>query len=131
MLPPTIVSRTYSKQYNTYDTGIVDSGDTNIYFAKEVPIQKFNAAATKVHVGTSTGQVQRSVGIYTLALTNLPLNLPCTGHVMPSFKHTLIGIGRICDADGKIVFTKQAVVVYDQQQQPIITGWQEHTGAKL
>ena len=46
-------------------------------------------------------------------------------------KHTLIGIGRICDADGKIVFTKQAVVVYDQQQQPIITGWQEHTGAKL
>jgi hypothetical protein len=50
---------------------------------------------------------------------------------MPSFKHTLLGIGKICDADCKVVFTKEAVVVYNAQQQPILSGWRETTGPKL
>jgi hypothetical protein len=50
---------------------------------------------------------------------------------MPSFKHTLLGIGKICDADCKVVFTKEAVVVYNAQQQPILSGWRETSGPKL
>ena len=50
---------------------------------------------------------------------------------MPSFKHTLLGIGKICDADCKVVFTKKAVVFYKAQQQPILSGWRETTGPKL
>ena len=36
---------------------IIDSGASNIYFAKEAPIHNYNAAAPKVHVGTATSQV--------------------------------------------------------------------------
>ena len=116
VLPPPVASNPHPKQYNTHDTGVFYSCASNIYFSKEAPIRKFNAAAPKVHVGTSNGQVQQSVGMGTLALTNLPSDFPCTGHVMPLFKHDLVGIGSICDADCKVVFTKQAVVVYNPQQ---------------
>ena len=50
---------------------------------------------------------------------------------MPSFKHTLLGIGNICDADCCVVFTKEAVFVYNPQQQPIISCWRKTTGSKL
>ena len=92
---------------------------------------KVNAAAHKVHVGSATFQVQRSVGTGTLEIPNLPYDFPCTGHSMPSFKHTLIGIVRIYDADCKNIFTKYDVGVYNLQQPSIITGWWEPTGSKL
>ena len=50
---------------------------------------------------------------------------------MTLFKHTLIGIGSICDADCKVVFTKQYVVVCKPQQQPLITGWREPNCANI
>ena len=54
-----------------------------------------------------------------------------TGQVIPLFKHTLIIIGRICDADCKFVFTEQSIVVYDMKQQPLITGQREPNGTNL
>ena len=35
------------------------------------------------------------------------------------------------DADCRVEFTKDAVVVYNPQQQHILSGWRETTGAKL
>ena len=116
MLPLPVACTPHPKQYNTHDTGIVDLGARNILFDKDTPIQKLNAAAPKVHVETATDQVQQSVGTGKLTLTNLPSNLPCNGHLMPPFKHTLTRIGSICDADCKVVSTKKAVVVYDLKQ---------------
>ena len=69
--------------------------------------------------------------MFILALTNLLYNFLCTVPVILLFRRTFISIGGIFDADCKFVFTKQSVVVYDPQQQPIIIGWREHTGAKL
>ena len=112
-------------------TAVVDSGASNIYFAKDAAICNFDSSAPKVNVGTATGQVQRSTGTAELNLPSLPANFPTKGHVMPSFKHTLLGIGKICDADCKVVFTNEEVVVYNAQQQPILSGWRETTGAKL
>ena len=112
-------------------TAVVDSGASNIYIAQNAPRVNFNPSAPKVTVGTATGQVQQSTGTAELRIPNLPATFPKTGHVMPSFKHTLLGIGKICDADCRVVFTKEAVVVYDPQQQPILSGWRETTGAKL
>ena len=48
---------------------------------------------------------------------------------MPSFKHTLICIGSMCDDDCNL--KKQAIVVYDPQKLPIIAGWREPTGEKI
>ena len=61
----------------------------------------------------------------------LPATFPNTGNVMPSFKHTLLGIGKICDADCRVEFTKDVVMLYNPQQHPILSGWRETTGSKL
>ena len=131
MLPHFLASSPTLKIYNTHDTGVIDSGASNVYFAKEALIQQFNAAVPKELDWTTTSQVQRALGTGTLALNDLPSDFPYTGHVMPLFKYNLIGIGSKCDADWKFFLTKQAVVVYNPQQQPIITGWQEPTGTKI
>ena len=46
-----------------------------------------------------------------LALPNLPNTFPSTGHIMPGFKHTLLGVGPICDAERTVTFSRDAVVV--------------------
>ena len=125
-IPPPI---TYAEAVvaNT-STAVVDSSASNIYFAKDAAICNFDSSTPKVNVGTATGQVQRSTWTAELNLPSLPANFPTKGHIMPSFKNTLLGIGKICDADCKVVVTKEAVVVYNAQQQPIISGWRETSG---
>ena len=50
---------------------------------------------------------------------------------MPSFHHTLIGLGNIYDAECKVTFTKHNVIIYDQGGSPILTGWRERNGDRL
>ena len=72
MLPPPVYFSPHTTQYNTHDTSVVNSGASNIYSAKEILIQNFDATAPKVNFVTATNQVQQSVGMGTLVLTNLP-----------------------------------------------------------
>ena len=46
---------------------------------------------------------------------------------MTLFKHTSLGIGKNFDDDFRVEFIKDAVVVYNPQQQPILSGWREKT----
>ena len=85
----------------------------------------------KVNVGTTTVQVKRPVGMDTLEIPNLLSIFPCTGHVMPYFKHTLIGIGSICNSECKVVSAQHEILVYNSQQQLIITGGWKPTCSKL
>ena len=82
-------------------------------------------AAPKVTVSMATGQTQLSTGTGELNLPKLPANFPVTGHTMPGFRHTLIGVGPLCDADCTVTFTSAAVVVRDMHGNPVLTGWRE------
>jgi hypothetical protein len=53
------------------------------------------------------------------------------GHVMPSFPHTLIGLGPFADLGCSIVFTKTAVIVIDPDGWSILEGWREQDGPQL
>jgi hypothetical protein len=53
------------------------------------------------------------------------------GHIMPSFPHSLIGLGPFSNQGCTIVFTKTTVTVYDASSCTILAGWQECTGARL
>ena len=46
-----------------------------------------------------------------------------SGHVMPNFPHTLIGLGPFANQDCMIVFTQTAVTVYHPDGHPILSGW--------
>ena len=50
---------------------------------------------------------------------------------MPGFRHTLIGVGPLCDADCTVTFTHEAVIVRDARGIPVITGWREHSVPRL
>ena len=50
---------------------------------------------------------------------------------MPGFRHTLIGVGPLCDADCTVTFTSAAVVVRYLHGNPVLTAWQKQAGPRL
>ncbi len=50
---------------------------------------------------------------------------------MPSFPHTLIGLGPFANLGCQIVFTKTAVSVIHPDGHSILDRWREHNGPRL
>jgi len=53
------------------------------------------------------------------------------GHAMPSFPHTLVGLGPFANQGCQIIFTNKDVSVRNPQGVCILKGWREETGARL
>ena len=79
----------------------------------------------------ANGLPEHLVASATLALASSLPQAAMSGHVMPSFPHTLIGLGPFADQGCSIVFTKTAVTVYHPDGHPILSGWQDQTGPCL
>ena len=75
------------------DTVVVDLGASHIYIAPSAPHGPPDITTPTVHVGTSTGAVQRSSATAALPITQLANDFPTTGNIMPNFTNTLIGAG--------------------------------------
>ena len=78
--------------------------------------------APSITVGTATGHVQQSTATAEINLPQLPSAFPKTGHIMPGFKHTLMGVGPICDADFQVLFSKYLVKIFGPDGKVILTG---------
>jgi hypothetical protein len=112
-------------------TGIADSGASGIYFSPNAPVTNLNSLAPAVGVRVANGLPVTSVASATLASTpSLPPDA-MQGHVMPSFPHTLIGLGPFANLGCKIVFTKPAVSVIHLDGHSILEGWRKHDGPCL
>ena len=103
----------------------------DIYFAAYAPIVNVNLSSPSVKEGTATGQTQQSTGTGGLNLPQLPSGFPLTGHIIPGFSHTLIGVGPLCDADCTVTFTHESVIVRDMRGTPVLTRWRENSGPRL
>ena len=79
-------------------TGISDTGATNICYSPDAPLLKLDTSATRVHVGTANGHMDRSSATAEAATPQLAHDFPTTGYIMNYFKHTLVDIGPIYDA---------------------------------
>ena len=53
------------------------------------------------------------------------------GNILPAFDNSLVGIGPFCDADYKVLFSKDTVTVFEPTGETILTGWREIHGAQL
>ena len=102
-----------------------------MYFSAEAPIVNIDRSDPKVTVGTDTGQLQNSTGTGELNIPKLPSGFPVTVHIMPGFRHTLIGVGPLGDAYCTVTFTRADVIVRDARGIPVLTGWQEQSGPRL
>eukprot|EP00804_Cyclotella_cryptica_P029094 CCRYP_005281-RA/>CCRYP_005281-RA protein AED:0.19 eAED:0.20 QI:0/0/0/0.71/0.16/0/7/0/1210 len=54
-----------------------------------------------------------------------------TAKIMPSFQHNLMGIGKLCDNNCRVVFDKTTVTVFANDGSTLLQGWREQHGAKL
>ncbi len=112
-------------------TGIADSSASRFYFVPSTPIANLNPKVPSVGVRVANSLPERSVTSATLA--SVPSLPPAAmqGHVMPSFPHTLIGLGPFADLGCSIDFTKTAVNIIDPDGQSILEGWREQEGPQL
>ena len=102
-----------------------------IGFAPDAPVVNIDRAAPKVTVGTATGQTKQYAGTGNLALPHLPSGFPIKGHLMSGFRHTLIGVGPLCDANCTVTFTRKKVILRDKQGTAVLTGWRKATRPRL
>ncbi len=79
----------------------------------------------------ANGRPERLVASATLASAPSLPQASMTGHVMPAFPHTLIGLGPFADLGCKIVFTKTSVTVFHPDGHPLLSGWRDETGPRL
>ena len=112
-------------------TGIADSGASSFYFAPDAPVANYNSLAPTIGVRVANGLPERSVASATLASASSLPRAAMSGHVMPSFPHTLIGLGPFADQGCTIVFTATTVTVYHPDGHPVLAGWREQTGPRL
>ena len=109
----------------------MDSGGTSIYLGKNAPAVDEDPTAPRVRVGTATGAPAQSTGTAKIPRDDLPEDFPRTGHRMPDFPHSLVGLGPMCDAGYHVTFTADDVIVYKPDETPVLNGWREDGGARL
>jgi hypothetical protein len=112
-------------------TGIANSGVSGFYFAPGMPVANLDPKAPTIGVRVANGLPEKSVASVTLASAPSLPPASMQGHVMPSFPHTLIGLGPFADLGCQIVFIKTAVSVIHPDEHSILDGWQEHDGPCL
>jgi hypothetical protein len=115
----------------TSHTGIADSGASGIYFASSPPGANLNPTAPSVGVHVANGLPVQSVASAMLASAPSLPPAAMQGHVMPSFPHTLIGLGPFANLGCQIVFSKHAVSVIHPDGHSILGGWCEQDGPRL
>ena len=48
-------------------------------------------------------------------------------NILPSFKHSLLSVGQLCDHDCTVIFSKHKCTIYNKQNKPVISGIRNHT----
>jgi hypothetical protein len=74
-------------------TGIANSGASGFYFVLNAPIANINSRAPAIGVQVANGLPVRSIASATLASVPSLLFAAMHEHVIPSFPHTLVGLG--------------------------------------
>jgi hypothetical protein len=105
--------------------GIANSGSSSFYFSHSTPVANYNPRAPTVSVTVANGYPKHSIASATPAFVPaLPPSM-MAGYVMPSFPHTIIGLGPFANQGCKIVFDKTSVTVYHPDGHPTLSGWQD------
>jgi hypothetical protein len=100
-------------------TAIADSGASDFYLTPAAPVININPSAAKVTVGDAAGGSKHCSS----AQADIQLDLPSrNAKIMPSFQHNLLGIGKLCDNDCKVVFDKTAVTVFAHNGSMLLKG---------
>ncbi len=113
------------------NSGIADSGLSGFYFGPDAPVNNYDATAPTIEVQVAKVTPVQSIASAKLALVaNLPASSPI-GHVMTSFRHSLIELSTFVDAGCRVLFTITLVIAFDLDGKAILLGWQETTSPRF
>ncbi len=125
-----MTSNTPPSTFPHQHTGIVNSGSSCFYFSHGAPVANNNPSAPTVGITVANGCPEHSVARSGASISALPPAM-MLGHVMPSFPHTLIGLGPFANQGCKIVFEKTTITVFHPDGHPILIGWRDLDGPQL
>ena len=63
---------------------------------------------------------------YNLRLQNVSAQAS-EADILPSFKHSLLSVGQLCDDDCTAIFSKHHCTIYNKYQEPVINGIRNHS----
>ena len=63
---------------------------------------------------------------YNLQLKNVSFQAS-EADILPTFKHSLLSVGQLCDDDCKAIFSKDKCTIYNKRNEPVITGRHNHS----
>ena len=110
---------------------IADTGDSDHYFTASAPVANINPSAPRITIRTAAGAPHTSSASAQLALDTLPSSQASTGHIVPGFTHSLLSIGKLCDAGCTATFTQQSLTVTNAHGLPILLGSRAPHGPRL
>jgi hypothetical protein len=116
--------------YNTNFTAIADTGASDHYFHSRSPYTAFNNDEPPTHVTVANGDIVTSIGKAKVPLPQLP---PGTDDcfIMDSFPNNFLSMGKFCDADCMVAFTKTKVYVFNSAGSLVLDGFREKTGSRM
>ena len=114
----------------TSDIEITNTGTCGLYLSTDSPHSDKNPPALTMILVTETGHIQKYTATYRALSIHLTDQL-CRAHILPNFNNSLVGIEPFCDADFKVLFTKETVTVFDPTIETILTVWRELHSAWL
>ena len=107
---------------NTF--AIADTGATDHFMTSSYPLTDIATTDTAISVAMPNGATIQSTHQGRLPLP-APINMKA--HVLPDLSHSLISIGRLCDAGCTATFDADKVVIHHQNQ-PVLTGPRDPNG---
>ena len=111
-------------------TRIIDTGTShhNLAFGDSDP-QQYVSYTTNPHppqVMIPNGANITAHAHYNLQLENVSQQAS-KADILPSFKHSLLSVGQLCDDDCTAIFSKHKCTIYNKRNKPVITGIRNHS----
>ena len=100
------------------NTANADTGNSGIYLTPQAPCANINPSVQSIVVGTAGGPPHCSSASWDIQ-THL---LVSAGHIMPQFHQNIVGISELCDHDFRILFEKNAVTFFSQDDTLLLKG---------
>eukprot|EP00804_Cyclotella_cryptica_P006024 CCRYP_000276-RA/>CCRYP_000276-RA protein AED:0.08 eAED:0.08 QI:0/0/0/0.66/1/1/3/0/1069 len=105
----------------------VSTNHTSASCKNKKPVTNLNPSAPAATVTDAAGKQH-----FSSTQAKILLYLPDrTAKIMPSFQHNLMGIGKLCDNNCRVVFDKTTVTVFANDGSTLLQGWREQQGDKL
>ena len=111
--------------------GIANSSACGIYLLPGAHVANLDPYAPSMGIRVANGLPEQSVASAILASAQLFTPAAMQGRVLPSFLHTLIGLGPFANLGCQILFTKTRVSVIHPDGHCKLEGWREQDAPRL